>query len=102
MAKFENQEMNNELKIIKSNTSLRGSEMGFITMKGTPGVRYTITTSYKKGNLTVPVTQWRVADEDGLVTFNWVVDSKTAPGTYSALISGGGKELRMNHIVLPK
>lgn len=90
-----------EIKIIRSNTTLKHGEMGFITIQGQPGVKYEIRTIYKVGNREIPVTQWRTADASGQATFNWVVSDQTAPGNHSAIISGNGMTLRVSHTVLP-
>lgn len=89
------------LTILNSKTSIRGGEFGFITIQGQPGIKYKISTLYKKGNRTLSVTQWRVTDARGQATFNWFVDSDTTPGTYSATISGGGKTINTYHTVNP-
>jgi hypothetical protein len=90
-----------ELKIIRSSTKLKVGDMGFITIQGKPGVRYKIESSFKIGQRVIPVTQWRVTGKNGQATFNWVVSTETAPGNYSAVISGDGKALNVSHTVLP-
>lgn len=90
-----------DLKIINSKVSLRHGEFGFITIQGRPETKYKITTSFKKRSRAVSVTQWRVTGINGQATFNWFVDSETLPGTYSAIISGGGKSLNTYHTVNP-
>lgn len=91
----------NDLRIVNSQTSIRRGGIGFITVQGNPRVRYTINTSYRLNGRVINVNQWRMSGENGQVTFNWIVDPQTTPGTYSATISGGGKTLRTDHTVLP-
>lgn len=90
-----------DLRIINSKTNLSHGDFGFITIQGHPETKYKITTSYKRRNRVVSVTQWRITGIDGTATFNWVVDSETIPGTYSVVISGGGKRLNTYHTVNP-
>lgn len=91
----------NNLRIINSNTYIKHGDFGFITIEGLPKTKYKITTSFKKDQKVISVTQWRVTDVNGNATFNWIVDSETIPGTYPAVITGGGKKLDTYHTVLP-
>lgn len=90
-----------ELIIINSSASVRPGEFGFITIQGRPETKYRITTTFKKNKRVVFVRQCRVTGINGQATFNWFVDSETIPGTYSALISGGGKRVNIYHTVHP-
>jgi hypothetical protein len=97
----QSQTIADDLKIINSKAIVNHGEFGFITIQGRPETKYKITTSFKKSNRVVSVTQWRVTGINGQATFNWFVDSETLPGTYSATISGGGKSLNTYHTVNP-
>lgn len=90
-----------ELKIIHSITTVKRGGVGIITIQGKPGIKYNIKSSFKLGDKLNTVTQWRIADSNGQATFNWVVSTDTVPGTYSAIISGGGKIIKTEHTVLP-
>jgi hypothetical protein len=90
-----------EIQIIRSNTTLNRGDIGFITIQGRPGVKYTIQSTFKIRNQTIPVTQWRRADANGQATFNWVVGLESAPGSYPTTISGDGNTIRITHTVLP-
>lgn len=89
------------LKIIKSKTTLRRGETGIIVIQGTPGVEYTLKTTYEKRGRVIPVTQWRTADNNGEAIFNWVVDDETEAKTHSIVISGNGEVIETQHTVLP-
>lgn len=89
------------LRIISSNANIRHGDFGFITIQGRPETEYKIATSYRRGNRVISVTQWRVTGQNGQATFNWVVDAETVPGTYSAVITGGGEQLTTYHTILP-
>ena len=91
----------NDLKIIDSATEVKLGGIGFITIEGKPGVRYMVTSSFKAGNKTIPVHQWRTTDSTGHATFIWVVSSDTAPGTYPITISGNDETLNLTHVVIP-
>jgi hypothetical protein len=91
----------NGLRVINSQISVRRGGTGFITVQGTAGVKYTINTTYKMGGRTYHVAQWRLAGADGQVTFNWVCEPETSPGTYPITIFGGGGTLTTTHTVLP-
>lgn len=101
VSRLQAQSYSNGLKIFRSNTRVHLGDMGFITIQGKPGARYTIQSSFRKGNRVISVTQWRIAGTNGQATFNWVVSTDTTPGTYSAVISGDGKKLSESHTVLP-
>lgn len=94
-------EAQGSLKILSSTSSLKHGGAGLITIKGKPGTRYSIHTSYRLANRTILVTQWRIADRTGVAAFNWIVSMDTTPGTYTATITGGGETLRTTHTVLP-
>ena len=88
------------LKIINAITDLKRGDTGIITIQGEPNTEYSIKTSYKKGNKTIFVTQWRNTDRTGVTTFNWIVSMDTEFGTYGATISGGGDVISTTHRVL--
>lgn len=89
----------NSLTIISSVSTVKHGETGAIIIQGTPRTQYSIKTSYKLGNKTIPVIQWRTTDQIGVTTFNWIVSNGTTPGTYNAIISGGGNTLTTTHTV---
>ncbi|MCM0649889.1 hypothetical protein NBE98_16095 [Clostridium swellfunianum] len=88
-----------QLRVIASKTVLRRGETGTITIQGKPNTSYTINTSYVLGDREISVAQMRMADENGQATFNWVVDNRTALGTTTATISGGGERIEVAHTV---
>lgn len=95
------QELAGSLSIINSSTAVNRGGFGFITIQGRPGTRYKITTSYRNGNRIISVNQWRITDSNGQATFNWVVGPETVPGTYPAIIYGGGRSINTYHTVNP-
>lgn len=90
---------NGALKVINSKTAVNLGDKGYITIQGKPGVKYTVKTYFKKGDMLYHVAQWRTAGTDGMVTFEWDVGYDTVPGTNNAVISGGGETLNLSHTV---
>lgn len=90
-----------DLRVIDSVTRVRLGQIGFITIQGTPGVKYTVTASFKTGEKTRVASQWRIADERGRATFLWSVNPDTVPGTYPVTITGNGTTISLSHTVLP-
>ncbi|NLZ47792.1 MAG: hypothetical protein GX895_03220 [Clostridiales bacterium] len=89
----------NQIFIIRSITTLKRGEVGLITIKGKPGERYTIESSFSVKGKIIPVKQWRIADSNGMASFSWVVGRDTDIGTYNATIHGGGATLNITHNV---
>ena len=90
----------NKLIIINAVSAVEHGGIGVITIQGTPNTLYNIKTSYKLGDKTISVIQWRTTDGTGVTTFNWIVSMRTMPGTYDATITGGGDVLRTYHKVI--
>lgn len=91
----------NEIHIIRSITTLKRGEVGLITIKGIPGEIYTIESSFRVNDKTIPVKQWRRADSNGMASFSWVVGNDTDIGSYKATIYGGESTLSLTHTVIP-
>jgi hypothetical protein len=89
------------LNIKRSVSNVKRGGAGLIVIQGAPNTRYSIKTSYKLGDKTIPILQLRTTDKTGEATFNWVVNEESIPGTYEASIYGGGNTLKTTHIVLP-
>lgn len=87
--------------ILSDLSAVKRGGTGVIIIHGTPRTQYSIRTSYKLGNKTIPVMQLRTTDKTGVATFNWIVSMETVPGTYDVTISGDGNILKTTHIVLP-
>jgi alpha-D-ribose 1-methylphosphonate 5-triphosphate synthase subunit PhnG len=88
-----------QLKVIEAKVLLKHGDTGIITIQGKANTNYTIKTSYVLGDREISVAQMRASDERGMATFNWVVDERTAPGTRTAVISGGGETIELTHTV---
>ncbi|MDP4091692.1 MAG: hypothetical protein Q8930_20810 [Bacillota bacterium] len=93
--------MEGGITVIRAITTLRPGDAGLITIQGRPGVKYTLSSTFRIGNRTTAVSQWRVGDSRGHATFNWFVGLDSVPGTYPITIRGDGEVLRLSHTVLP-
>ncbi len=76
--------------IVSFAETVNQGEKATVTIKGRPGVEYTITVYYKSGPATASGLEPAVADVDGYVTWTWKVGGRTTPGTYEIVISGDG------------
>lgn len=90
-----------DISVIKAITKLRPGESGIITLQGQPGTKYTIKSSYVRGDNAFNVTRQQTADQSGKVSFTWTAERDTTPGVYPIVITGGGKIINLYHTVLP-
>lgn len=77
-------------------------DTGFVTIQGKPGVTYTITVTYKSGPSKAKGLDPQAADDQGQVTWNWKIGSKTSSGTFSITVSGGGETQKVSFQVKSK
>jgi hypothetical protein len=89
-----------DFKIIKAVTQLKPGDKGYIALSGKRGTKYTIDSSYKRGNNYFKVKRVLTPKKNGDVTFVWTVHKDTVPGTYPIRISNGKKILNLSHTVL--
>lgn len=89
------------LSITRAVTTVRKGDFGIIVIQGKANTRYRVNSSFKEGNRTIPVTQWRTTNANGVATFNWFVSEETALGTYPLTITGNGDSLQLSHTVIP-
>lgn len=90
-----------EIKVIKSATTVKVGDTASITIQGTSGSAYDITSTYRRNNRLVTSVQSQKADASGMATFNWRVGPGTAPGAYPITVTGGGKTLISYYTVTP-
>lgn len=77
-------------------------DTGFVTIQGKPGVTYTITVTYKSGPSKAKGLDPQTADDQGAVTWNWKIGSKTSSGTFNITVSGGGETRKVTFQVKSK
>jgi hypothetical protein len=88
-----------EIRIIESKVYVARGEIAKITIQAKAGTNYSISASYNYGNNKFTSEQTKKAGADGIVSFTWEVKPETIPGTYMALITGGGRFLSTTYIV---
>ena len=67
-----------------------------LTIRGKPGVTYTIRVRYPSGVSTAKGLEPKTADEAGLVTWEWRVGTRTKAGRHGIEVSGGGETLTLS------
>ena len=90
-----------ESKEIKVNNSLNYSrnENATISITGLPNTQYSIAVYYNSGKSTAAGLVNKTSDANGHVSWTWKIGSKTNPGTYRAVITGGGETKTMHFTV---
>jgi hypothetical protein len=76
-----------------------------VRVYGRAGEQYRITVYLKSGASTAKGLEPKIADEDGLITWEWKVSSRTTPGDYRIVIARISDErdaLELPFTVLPK
>lgn len=76
-------------------TVKRGSEAS-LTIRGKPGVTYSIQVFYATTESTAKGLEPKIADENGFVTWRWRVGSRTKAGSHKIQISGDGDVLTLS------
>lgn len=87
--------------IVDWTETVHHNEKGSVCIKGQPGVEYTITVYYKSGPASAAGLDPAIADADGYVTWTWKVSSRTIPGTYEIVITGGGVTQSIFFTIVP-
>lgn len=95
-------QLENGFVILAFPETVTPGEKATVTIKGQPGVEYTITVYYKSGPATASGLDPMVADADGYVSWTWRVSGRTTPGTYEIVISGGGVTQSFYYTILEK
>jgi len=66
-----------------------------ITVKGQPNTQYSITVVYKSGPSSAQGLDTKTSDSTGRVSWTWLVGRNTSSGSFYALVSGGGQNVRI-------
>lgn len=88
-----------EISLVKITSPLTRGSTGRLTIQGKPGTRYTATAVYRRSGVTITTAENRTTGIDGVATWKWVAAPDTDPGTYSLIVSGGGKMLTTSYTV---
>jgi len=79
-------------------TIKRGKD-GTVVIQGKPNTEYTIRVYYKSGPSTAKGLEAKVSDADGMVTWTWKVSSRTTPGDFKIVVTGGGETVTVFYSV---
>ena len=79
------------ITIIKQPKTVYRNTTATLTVKGTPGVEYTIRVLYTSGASKAQGLEPKTANALGRVSWSWKVGGSTTPGTYVIEVSGGGQ-----------
>ena len=79
-------------------TIKRGKD-GTVIIQGKPNTEYTIRVYYKSGTSTAKGLEAKVSDADGMVTWTWKVSSRTTPGDFKIVVTGGGETVTVYYSV---
>ena len=64
----------------------------FLTITGAPNTEYDIIVNYSSGVSNAVGLENKTSDNNGVVTWEWEVGTKTKPGKYTISVRGGGTE----------
>ena len=77
---------------------VRGQDAS-ITIKGKPGIKYTIKVIYKSGASEASGLEPKNAESDGTVTWTWKVGARTTAGDWRIEVSGDGASVTVPFVV---
>lgn len=89
-----------EIKLVNLTKIVKRGTEAKIIVQGTPGVEYDIEVYYKSGPSKATGLGPKIAKNSGEVSWSWKVGSRTTPGTYPIVITGGGEELEIKFKVI--
>lgn len=85
---------------VRSLTSpIKRGRTAYMEILGIPGEEYSIAVHYASSISKAADLVPKTADENGLVTWQWKVGSRTAAGTYKIIVAGGGETLETVFVV---
>lgn len=70
-----------------------------VTIQGAPNTEYSISVYYSSGESHAEGLESKTSDENGYVTWEWEVGTKTIPGTYNISVTGGGTTKKVDFTV---
>ena len=85
----------NILEVVSYTASVNAGSDASVTIKGKPDTEYSIKVVYSSGTSTASGLETKKSDEDGNVSWSWVVGAKTGKGTYPIKISGGDEQIEI-------
>lgn len=94
-----NQGQDSGIEILSVTSPVSPGDKATVSIKGAPGAEYKIKVIYHSGPSKAKGLSKKTADSAGAVSWTWNVGSKTRPGEYEIVISGGGKSVKTTFTV---
>jgi hypothetical protein len=88
-----------EIHVQSLTSPVKRGHTAHMEILGTPGEEYSIAVHYASSISKAADLVPKTADENGLVTWQWKVGSRTAAGTYKIIVAGGGDTLETVFVV---
>jgi len=85
----------NGITLLSLTETVKRGNQATVTVKGTPGMTYTITVHYATTISQASGLEPKMAGEDGTVSWTWRVGSRTNEGTHKIEIAGGDYTLTL-------
>lgn len=83
--------MDTEIEFISVSQEVSRGDTAEVQIRGKADTMYAIAVYYSSGASKAKGLEPTVADENGYVTWNWKIGSKTLDGEYKITVTGGGK-----------
>ena len=90
------------LTVTDQTKKITRGKTAYVTIKGEPKTKYSIAVYYNSGKSTAKGLESKKTDKNGKLTWRWKVGTRTAPGTYDIVISGGGETLTTTFKVIKR
>lgn len=88
------------VEIASITSPINAGETATLRAKGKPNTEYRITVRYSSGVSKADGLETKTSDSNGNISWSWKVGAKTKAGTYSATVSGEGKSVSTDFVVL--
>ena len=88
------------LQLVSLTTPLAAGSKATLIAHGQAGTEYTISVRYASGESTAKGLEPQVADENGTLTWTFLVSSRVAAGEYPVTVRGGGETLTLTLTVV--
>lgn len=79
------------ITVISSHLSLHRGNVAYVTIKGKPKSRGSISVIYKSGPSKAKGLQSKLSNKNGIITWSWLVGGNTTKKTYTIHVYLGGK-----------
>ncbi|CAM3901138.1 hypothetical protein [Alicyclobacillus pomorum] len=83
------------IKVVSSKLNVRHGANAYVTIKTSPGAWCSIAVYYKSGRSKAAGLTPKRATSAGIVTWTWMVGTRTTPGNWPVYITANGKTIRL-------